>query len=110
MTDYVAPRRVIDPVDPGLVDADQGIVSREIFVSQEIFDKELEQLFARCWHFIGHESQVPEPGDFFNSRIGTESVLFTRDSKGQLHALLKHGVVTQDSDCARCHGGMRPLH
>lgn len=88
MTKFIAPKPTIDPIDPGLVDADRGVVSREIFVSEKIFEAELEQLFARAWHFIGHESQVPNPGDFFNSRIGTESVLFTRDSKGELHALL----------------------
>ena len=83
MTRYVAPPRKIEPVDPGLVDADQGIVSREIFISGEIFEQELEHVFARAWHFIGHESQVPNPGAFFSSRIGTESVLLTRDTKGE---------------------------
>lgn len=88
MTRYVAPKRTVQPLDPGLVDADNGIISREIFVNPEIFETELELVFARAWHFLGHESQVREPGDFFNSRIGTESVLLTRDSKGELHGLL----------------------
>jgi phenylpropionate dioxygenase-like ring-hydroxylating dioxygenase large terminal subunit len=71
-----------------LIDAEGGTVSREVFVSEEIFERELEQLFARAWLFIGHESQVPGPGDFFSSRMGTESVLLTRDSDGELHVLL----------------------
>src|SRR5262245_29651341 len=48
----------------GLVDVDRGLVSREIFVSEEIYRQEQEQVFARAWLFIGHESQIPRPGDF----------------------------------------------
>lgn len=70
------------------VDADEGIISREIFVSPDVFEQELEQVFARTWLFVGHESQIPEPGDFFASRMGTESVLLTRSSDGEIHVLL----------------------
>lgn len=72
----------------GMVDASSGTISRRIFVDEEIFEQELEQLFARAWLFIGHESQVPNPGDFFLSRMGTESVILTRDDAGELHVLL----------------------
>ena len=47
-----------------LVDVDRGMVSREIFVSEEIYRQELEQVFARAWLFVEHESQIPRPGDF----------------------------------------------
>ena len=53
-----------------LVDAERGIISREIFVNDGIFAEELEKLFARAWLFVGHESQIPEPGDYFTSRMG----------------------------------------
>ncbi len=42
-----------------LVDHENGLVSREIFVSDEIYQQELEQIFARTWLFIGHTSQIP---------------------------------------------------
>lgn len=71
-----------------LVDAEAGVISREIFVNQEIFDLELKNLFSRAWLFVGHESQIPEPGDYFSSRMGTDSVLLTRDSEGDVYVLL----------------------
>ncbi|MFN0028271.1 MAG: aromatic ring-hydroxylating oxygenase subunit alpha [Acidimicrobiales bacterium] len=78
-----------EPIDlSSMVDADAGIISREVFVNEAIFQAELEQLFSRAWLFVGHESQVPNPGDFVTSRMGTESVLLSRDSEGTLHVLL----------------------
>src|ERR1044071_8605591 len=48
----------------GLVDVERGVVSREIFVNEEVYRQEQERIFARVWLFIGHESQIPTPGDF----------------------------------------------
>ena len=43
------------------IDTDRGTVSRELYVNEDIFQQELEQIFGRCWLFIGHESLVPNP-------------------------------------------------
>ena len=67
-----------------LVDLDHGLVSREIYVNEAIYQQELEQIYARAWLFIGHESQVPNPGDFVVSRMGEEEVLLVRARKGQI--------------------------
>lgn len=72
----------------GLVDLDRGLVSREIYVNEEIYQQELEQVFARVWLFVGHETLAPNPGDFFQSRMGEESVLLVRDREGKLHVFL----------------------
>jgi phenylpropionate dioxygenase-like ring-hydroxylating dioxygenase large terminal subunit len=63
---------------PGLVDLATGQISREIFVNDDIYAQEQERVFARAWLFVGHESQVPNPGDFFVSRMGEESVILCR--------------------------------
>ncbi|MBT6272611.1 MAG: aromatic ring-hydroxylating dioxygenase subunit alpha [Chromatiales bacterium] len=70
------------------IDADAGIVSRQIFVDPSVYEAELEGLFTRAWLFIGHESQIPNPGDFFTSRMGEESVILARDKAGQVHVFL----------------------
>ncbi|GAA1382147.1 SRPBCC family protein [Pseudonocardia kongjuensis] len=71
-----------------LVDVENGVVSREIFLDEAIFKMELENLFSRAWLFVGHESQVPEEGDYFASRMGTDPVLMTRGTDGEVHVLL----------------------
>ena len=72
----------------GLVNIEKGIISREIFVSEEIYQQEQEQVFNRSWLFVGHESQVPKPGDYFVSGMGEESVILCRDRESKLHVFL----------------------
>jgi phenylpropionate dioxygenase-like ring-hydroxylating dioxygenase large terminal subunit len=47
----------------GLVDAENGLVSRRIFIEPDIYQRELERIFVRCWLFLCHESQISQPGD-----------------------------------------------
>src|SRR3984893_10040983 len=71
-----------------LVDVDRGVVTREIFVSEAIYGQELERVFARAWLFLGHESQIPRPGDYVVSSMGEESVIVCRDAAGRIRVFL----------------------
>ena len=75
------------PIDQ-MIDVQRGLISREIFVSPEFHQQELEKLFTRAWLFVGHESLIPNPGDFFVSRMGEESVILCRETQGAVHVFL----------------------
>uniref|UniRef100_A0A2A4Z708 Aromatic ring-hydroxylating dioxygenase subunit alpha n=1 Tax=OCS116 cluster bacterium TaxID=2030921 RepID=A0A2A4Z708_9PROT len=70
------------------IDWSSGKISRDIFVDKDVYKRELETLFTRAWLFVGHESQIPNPGDFFTSRMGEESVLLVRDKAEEIHVFL----------------------
>jgi p-cumate 2,3-dioxygenase alpha subunit len=62
-------------------------VARKNFVDTEIFQLERERIFSCCWLYLGHSSEVAEPGDFVTRVVAGRSVIFTRDDAGKLHAM-----------------------
>jgi phenylpropionate dioxygenase-like ring-hydroxylating dioxygenase large terminal subunit len=71
-----------------LVNNDEGWVSAAIFSDPSVYEQELEQIFTRTWLFVGHECQIPNPGDFVRSRMGEEQVIVTRGKDNQVYVLL----------------------
>ena len=62
-------------------------VNREVFRSEEIFARE-RRLWDRLWLYLGHETEVPKPGDFKVRTLAGRPLIFARDSKGQVRAYL----------------------
>ena len=71
-----------------LVDTSKGTIHNAIFSHPDIYEQELEQIFARMWLLVGHESQIPRRGDFVRGRMGEEQVIVTRGTDNQVHVLL----------------------
>lgn len=63
-------------------------VHASLYTDPDIFADELEQIFNRGWVYVGHASEIPNPGDFRLRRIGQQPVIMVRGQDGEVRLLL----------------------
>jgi phenylpropionate dioxygenase-like ring-hydroxylating dioxygenase large terminal subunit len=64
-----------------------GRVHRRVYTDPEVFELEMERIFGRAWLYVGHESQIPDPGDYFATELGRQPVIMTRHRDGSIRVL-----------------------
>lgn len=64
------------------------LVPRKAFTDAALFEREYAAIFDRCWLYLGHASELPEPGSFLTRTVARRPILFNRDRSGHYHALL----------------------
>jgi benzoate/toluate 1,2-dioxygenase alpha subunit len=62
-------------------------VHRDVYLDPELFDLEMEQLWRTTWIYVGHDSQVPNAGDFYTTQLAREPVIMLRGSDGAVRVL-----------------------
>jgi phenylpropionate dioxygenase-like ring-hydroxylating dioxygenase large terminal subunit len=62
-------------------------VHRSLYDDPAIFELELECIFGRAWIYVGHESQVREPGDYFCTQVARKPIVVVRGPDRALHVL-----------------------
>lgn len=78
--------RAETPVElAGRIEADR--VPAALHSDAALYDAEMDRIFTRGWVFVGHESEIPEPGDWVTRRLGREPVIMTRDRDGEVHVV-----------------------
>lgn len=87
-------------------DKDKGAYRcrRDIFTDGEFFALEMKHIFESNWVFLAHDSQIPEPNDYFTTWIGRQPVVITRDKGGELHAVINACAHRGATLCRRKHG------
>jgi nitrite reductase/ring-hydroxylating ferredoxin subunit len=86
----------------------------EVYSNETIFRAEMDRIFARNWVFVGHETEIPNSGDFVLRRIGLDEVIVTRDAKGGINILSNHcshrGAKLCNADKGRASHFRCPYH
>ncbi|HAC34002.1 MAG TPA: benzoate 1,2-dioxygenase large subunit, partial [Gammaproteobacteria bacterium] len=59
-------------------------VHRSIYTDPDIYQAELENIFEGNWIYIAHDSQLPNPNDYFTTMVGRQPVVISRDEQGKL--------------------------
>jgi nitrite reductase/ring-hydroxylating ferredoxin subunit len=62
-------------------------VHKRVYTDPEIFELEMERLWRRTWLFVGHESQVQQPGNYYATTLARQPVLMIRHTDGRVHVL-----------------------
>ena len=70
------------------VDLAHGRLPAYIFSDPEVYERELQAIFGRCWLCVGHVSEVPYNGDYVTRYMGTNPVVMVRGEDGQVRVIL----------------------
>jgi phenylpropionate dioxygenase-like ring-hydroxylating dioxygenase large terminal subunit len=63
-------------------------VHRDLYISEEIFALEQEHFFANTWNYVGHDSQIPKPGDYVTADIAGRPLIVVRHQDGSVRVLM----------------------
>jgi phenylpropionate dioxygenase-like ring-hydroxylating dioxygenase large terminal subunit len=74
-------------IDPGAL-VDERRVHRDVYTDSLVFDAEMQRIFRRTWIYVGHESEVLNPGDYKTTTVGREPVILVRDDSQALRVLV----------------------
>ena len=72
----------------GWVDPVEGTVSRDAFISDDVYRLEIERIFTRSWIFLALEDEIAAPGDYVTRVLGDAPVIVVRDGDGTIRVLL----------------------
>ena len=74
-----------DAVDYDALVREDRVHSR-VYTDPRVFEDEMERVFHRGWVFVGHASEIPEPGDWRTSFLGRMPVVVARTATGAIAA------------------------
>ncbi len=92
-----------------------GEVHRDAYIDEELFALETERLWRSAWIYVGHDSQVPAPGDYYATEIAGQPLLMIRSQDGELRVLYNRcahrGAKVVSAVSGNCGGILRcPYH
>ena len=62
-------------------------VHKRCYIDAEVFALEMQHLFANCWVYVGHASQVPQPGDYHSTSVADQPVVMVRHGDHSIRVL-----------------------
>lgn len=64
------------------------VLDRAVYTDPQLFDLEMERIFEGNWIYLGHESQLPRPGDYLVSSMGRREVIIVRGQDNVVRGLV----------------------
>lgn len=108
-------RLAVRPVEtdwgwPANLYKDEGFAHSDIYTNEKVFELEIERIFHKTWMYLGHESEIPNPGDYSLRTIGRQPVIFVRGKDGICRALINRCRHRGAVICTKSAGHMDQFH
>ena len=73
-----------------LIDAqpDRTSLDQAFYTDADIYQRDIEEIYLKCWLYAGHISEIPAVGDWFLFEMAGESVIIVRSSEAEISALI----------------------
>jgi benzoate/toluate 1,2-dioxygenase alpha subunit len=63
-------------------------VHRDLYLSEELFALEQEHFFANTWNYVGHDSQLPNAGDYISVDIAGQPLIAVRQADRSVRVMM----------------------
>src|SRR5207249_12025762 len=87
---------------------------QKYFVSPAVFAKEQVEIFSKKWLLVGHQSQIPSPGDYVVQQFIGESLIVIRDKNGDINGFFNvcrhRGTRLKEDACGHASAIQCPYH
>ncbi len=82
-------------------------LDQRFYSDPDVYQQDIDNIFLKSWLYAGHQSEIPNPGDWFLFEFANESIIIVRSEKGTISALVnvcRHRgsrIRTEKSGCSR---------
>lgn len=83
-----------------LIAKDGSYQNKSLFWDRDVYNQELEKIFAKCWLFISHETLLKKPGDFIVTNMAEDEVVLVRQKDNSLKVFLNSCSHRGNQVCA----------
>lgn len=70
-----------------------------VYSDPALYAEEMEKIWRKGWVYVGHTSEVPEPGDYRLTSIAGESVIMVRDQDGDVQLVMNRCAHRANAVC-----------
>lgn len=92
---------------------DQRLVHNSVYLDEQLFALEQRALLGRVWNFVGHDSDLPEIGDYLTIQIAGNPVVIIRGEDRQIRGfynVCRHRGAQLLDDAGQCSAIRCPYH
>ena len=82
-------------------------IHASLYTDPRIFAEEMDRIFHAGWVFVGHDSEIPRPGDFVTRHLGREPVIMVRGKDGGVAVLINRCMHRGTMLCPGERGSVR---